>query len=47
MDHIALCIDIVYHLRVNIVIDLTIKDRDREFIEGELVSVDIVLLEES
>ena len=46
VDHISLCIDIVYHLRVNVVIDLAIEDRDRELIEDELVSVNIVLLEE-
>ncbi len=44
--HIAFSIDIVDHLTVNISVYLAIEDRDRELIEDELVSVDIVLLEE-
>lgn len=43
--HIALSIDIVDHLTVNISVYLAIEDRDRELIEDELVSVDIILLE--
>lgn len=47
MDEISLSIDIVYHLRVYIVIDSTIEDGYTQFIEDELMFMDIVLLEES
>ncbi len=47
MDHISFRSNILYHLWMDILIDSVVEDWDAEFIEDELVFMEIVFLEES